>query len=285
MIAALRPLSPRPTLSVVVPVYRSQPILRQLVLRLEPVLRAEASEFELLLVSDASPDGSWSVIEGLARERSWIRGVELRSNVGQHAALLCGILLARHEVIVTMDDDLQHPPEELAKLLGELDKGFDVVYGAPGSGRRGLVRNVGSKLAKWMLRRMTGIAAMSQGSSLRAFRSQLRGSFPEVRAGGVCIDVLLAAGTDRFGTTPVRIDPRQHGASTYDLRALLAVASSARSGSGVGAPHSRLAGAQAAARRTQSAGQTPWEVRATVNLYDGGRDPGLCRETLERKGR
>src|SRR5918993_5335821 len=106
-----------PSLSVVVPVYNSEGSLRPLVERLEPVLRDVASDFEVLLVNDGSRDGSWSVVEELAAGRPWVRGLDLMRNYGQHNALLCGIRAARHPVVVTLDDDLQNPPEEIPKLL------------------------------------------------------------------------------------------------------------------------------------------------------------------------
>src|SRR5207244_7771634 len=96
-------------LSVVVPVYRSEEILPELVRRLEGALPAIAANYELVLVNDSSPDGSWQVIGQLAAERTWVHAINLMRNYGQHNALLCGIRAAQYGVIVTMDDDLQHP--------------------------------------------------------------------------------------------------------------------------------------------------------------------------------
>ena len=105
-------------LSLVVPVYRSEAILPDLVQRLSQTLPSLASEYELILVNDSSPDHSWDVISAiLLRQYSWIHPINLMRNYGQHNALLCGIRAARYDVIVTMDDDLQHPPEEIPKLL------------------------------------------------------------------------------------------------------------------------------------------------------------------------
>jgi len=111
----------------VIPVYRSDAILEALVRRLEAVLAPIAASFELVLVNDCSPDRSWEVISGLVHEHHWVRGINLMRNYGQHNALLCGIRAARYDVIVTMDDDLQHPPEEIPKLLEKLAAGYDVV--------------------------------------------------------------------------------------------------------------------------------------------------------------
>src|SRR2546423_327787 len=109
-----------PSLSVVIPAYKSAEILPELAARLAAVLGQEAladDENELILVNDGSPDGTWSVICRLAAEYPWVRGINLMRNYGQHNALLCGIRAARGVITVTMDDDLQHPPEEIPRLI------------------------------------------------------------------------------------------------------------------------------------------------------------------------
>src|SRR5678816_854468 len=87
--------------------------------------------YEVILVNDGSRDKSWSIIRSLAPQYPFVRGINMMRNYGQHNALLCGIRQAKGEMIVTMDDDLQHPPEEIHKLLSKLDEGYDVVYGTP----------------------------------------------------------------------------------------------------------------------------------------------------------
>src|SRR5208337_3907948 len=133
-----------PSLSVVVPVYRSEAILPDLVQRLSQVLPSLAEQFELVFVNDCSPDRSWDVISDLAGKYPWIHPINLMRNYGQHNALLCGIRAARYDVIVTMDDDLQHPPEEIPKLLQVLAGGYDVVYGTPEREQHGLGRDFAS---------------------------------------------------------------------------------------------------------------------------------------------
>src|SRR5579862_3834025 len=112
------------SLSVVVPVYNSEASLPVLVKRLQPALAALGTPFELILVNDSSSDGSWSVIRELAAQHRWIRGLNLSRNYGQHNALLCGIRHARLDTIVTIDDDLQNPPEEIGRLLAKLEEGY-----------------------------------------------------------------------------------------------------------------------------------------------------------------
>jgi len=209
------------TISVVVPVYNSAGSLGALVARLEPVLRAQASEFELLLVNDGSRDESWHIVQDLAAGRDWIVGIDLMRNYGQHNALLCGIRAARHGVIVTMDDDLQHPPEEIPRLLEMLAQGFDVVYGSPIEEQHGLWRDLASQITKLALQSAMGTAIARRVSAFRAFQTPVRDAFAAYDSSYVCIDVLLTWGTTKFAAVPVRHDPRPVGQSNYTLGKLL----------------------------------------------------------------
>lgn len=208
-------------MSVVVPVYNSEGSLRPLVARLEPVLRAIAADFELVLVNDGSRDGSWSVVADLAARHPWIRGFDLMRNYGQHNALLCGIRAARHGIVLTMDDDLQHPPEEIPKLLAELARGFDVVYGTPEHESHGILRDLASQATKLALQKSMGAATARRVSAFRALRTGVRDAFVDYRNQYISIDVLLTWGTTRFSSVVVRHDPRTIGASNYTLRKLM----------------------------------------------------------------
>ena len=216
--AAPRPLA---GLSVVVPVYRSEAILPELVRRLAAVLPSIASRYELVFVNDSSPDGSWDVISHLAERHPWIHAINLMRNYGQHNALLCGIRAARYGVIVTMDDDLQHPPEEIPKLLAVLDQGHDVVYGRPAQEQHGILRDLASLSTKLALQNMMGAEIARQVSAFRVFRAEVAGAFTHYEGSFVSIDVLLTWGTNRFAATPVRHEPRAQGASGYTFRKLV----------------------------------------------------------------
>jgi undecaprenyl-phosphate 4-deoxy-4-formamido-L-arabinose transferase len=207
-------------LSVVVPVYNSEASLQLLIERLEPVLRANAREFELILVNDGSRDRSWPLVLELAAKHAWIRGFDMMRNYGQHNALLCGIRAARNEIVVTMDDDLQHPPEEISKLLSELAGGFDVVYGTPQKETHGFLRDIASQMTKFALQKSMGAHTARRVSAFRAFRTNLRDGFAEFRGQFVSIDVLLTWATTRFTAIPVRHDARELGVSNYTYRKL-----------------------------------------------------------------
>jgi glycosyltransferase involved in cell wall biosynthesis len=209
-------------ISVVVPLYQSETILPELVSRLEPVLRRIASEFELILVNDCSPDRTSDVLCRLAQAHAWIRPIDLMRNYGQHNALLCGIRAARYELIVTMDDDLQHPPEEIPRLLDYIaGTNYDVVYGTPEWPPQGFLRNLATFATKVALRNVMGTRIAWEVCAFRIFRADLVGAFRHYEGSFVSIDVLLTWGTDKFGALRVHHQPRQHGKSGYTFRKLI----------------------------------------------------------------
>jgi glycosyltransferase involved in cell wall biosynthesis len=210
-----------PGLSVIVPVYKSAEVLPALIERLGPMLRSLKTPFEVVLVNDGSPDQSWDVVCALASQHDWVRGICLMRNYGQHNALLCGIRGARHGIIVTIDDDLQNPPEEIPGLLADLERGFDVVYGAPEQETHGLWRNLASVFTKMALQNAMGATTARYVSAFRAFRTHLRDAFSDYHSPFVSIDVLLTWGTTRFTFRKVKHNPRYAGASNYTMFKLI----------------------------------------------------------------
>ena len=201
--------------SVIVPVYNSAESLPLLVERLHQVLSDIARKYEVILVNDGSRDQSWDRIVELSNRYPWITGMNLARNFGQHNALLCGIRQAQYEFIVTMDDDLQNPPEEIPTLLGKLAEGYDVVYGTPDRERHSLWRNLASQMTKLALQGAMGVKTASKVSAFRAFRRHVREAFAGYHGPSVNIDVLLTWGTNRFSAIPVRHEPRRLGVSNY----------------------------------------------------------------------
>jgi len=217
-------MAPNPsarTLSVVIPVFNSDAVLPRLIEQLEPVLAANFDAFEAILVDDGSGSNAWQVVEDLAAQHEWIQGVQLMRNYGQHNALLCGVRMAQHETIVTMDDDLQHRPNEIPTLLAKLDEGFDVVYGCPIDEQHGLFRNLASQATKLALQGAMGAETARKVSAFRAFRTQVRDAFAVYPGPFVSLDVLLTWGTSRFAAVPVPHDARIDGTSNYTIRKLI----------------------------------------------------------------
>jgi undecaprenyl-phosphate 4-deoxy-4-formamido-L-arabinose transferase len=211
----------RSSISVVVPVFNSEGTLGELVSRLKTILSQFAAEWEIILVNDGSQDGSWQVICELATQYPWIKGIDLMRNYGQHNALLAGIREAKYSIIITMDDDLQNPPEEIPLLLAKLYEGYDVVYGTPAREQHGLLRVLASRVTKLVLQSVIGAETARKISSFRAFRAQVSEAFANYQSPFVSIDVLLTWGTTRFAAVPVRHDPRRIGKSNYTFRKLV----------------------------------------------------------------
>jgi len=215
-----KPRTSRLEISAIVPVYRSAAILPELHRRLVAALDAIAERYEIILVEDCGGDSSWSEIERLAAGDDHVRGIRMSRNYGQHNALLCGIRAAAYDLIVTLDDDLQNPPEEIALLVARLDKDLDVVYGTPSKEEHGFLRDQASRITKLALQSAMGADTARNVSAFRVFRTRLRDGFAAYRGPYVSIDVLLTWGTTRFAHTPVRHDPRRTGTSTYTFRKL-----------------------------------------------------------------
>jgi glycosyltransferase involved in cell wall biosynthesis len=210
-----------PAVSVVVPVFRSEHTLSELHRRLSSVLPSCTEDYEIVLVEDCGGDDSWRVIEALAGADPRVRGFRFSRNFGQHNALLCGIRAAHHDIIVTLDDDLQNPPEEIPKLLAKLAEGFDVVYGAPEAEQHGFLRDKASRITKVALQAAMGAQTARHVSAFRAFRTPIRAAFANYCSPLVSIDVLLTWGTTRFTHIFVRHDPRTVGPSNYTVRKLI----------------------------------------------------------------
>jgi len=208
-------------ISVLVPVFNSEASLAELVARLHRVLCQTGEKFEALLVNDGSRDRSWDVIAQLSLSHGWVRGIDLMRNYGQHNALLCAIRAARFDKVVTLDDDLQNPPEEIPLLLEEIRNGADVVYGYPQEQHHGLLRDLASDITKLVLQRTMGAQTARRVSAFRAFRTELRAAFARYEGPFVSIDVLLTWATSSFVGVKVRHEPRKVGHSNYTIGKLI----------------------------------------------------------------
>ena len=211
----------KPAISVVIPVYFGEKTLPELVDRLRHTLGEIASRYEILLVNDGSTDGSWAVIENLAKQLSEVRGINLMRNYGQHNALLAGVRSARYEITVTIDDDLQHDPALIPVLLAKLNEGYDVVYGAPQAEKHGIWRDLASVITKATLATVMNVGSARHVSAFRVFYTRLRDAFVQYTGPAVSLDVLFTWGTSRFGYVEVKHDKRTQGESHYTFRKLV----------------------------------------------------------------
>ena len=206
-------------LSIVVPVFRSEKTLNELVNRITNSISDKS--VEIILIDDASGDGTWTTICSIARQNSMVTGIRLGRNSGQHGALLAGVRAAKFQTVVTLDDDLQNPPEEINKLIDALVPGVDVVYGVSTDVIQNFYRRAGSKLVRKFFASALGFNSAVSMSSFRTFRTALREGFNTALGPNVSLDALLTWSTTRFTVVEVKHDERKVGDSHYTFRKLI----------------------------------------------------------------
>ena len=209
------------TVSVVVPTYGNAQGLESLARAISEILQRENRTFEILFVNDGSPDDTWDAIQRINSSNPEVRGINLMRNYGQHNALLAGIFNARHEVIVTMDDDFQTPPMEIPKLLGKINEGYDLVYGARDKEQGSLARNLASCVTKWFVQHAMNAPLARSITSFRAFRTDLMRDYPRNGPPSVFIDALLDWTAQRVTSVSVEHHARGTGKSTYSWSKLV----------------------------------------------------------------
>jgi undecaprenyl-phosphate 4-deoxy-4-formamido-L-arabinose transferase len=210
----------RPSVSVVVPAYRSNETLRQLADQLDEHVAPLVAELEIVFVDDGSGAATWATIADLAATRHGVRGIRLARNYGQHNALLAGIRAARFPLVVTMDDDLQHPPSQVPRLLDAMTPDVDLVYGRPADERQSTSRNVASKLTKGFMSAALGPDVYPRSGAFRLFRRSLIEAADDLRDPLISIDVLLSWATTKIVDVTVDHQERLTGSSGYTLRGL-----------------------------------------------------------------
>lgn len=210
-------------LSVVIPCYGTAQVLPELLERLVAALEGLGVPWEVILVNDCSPDALSEVAEREVSTRPDVRYLELMFNVGQFRALMCGLANARGRFVITMDDDLQHPPEEIGKLLSAIaDRpDLDAVFGAYGSKQHAAGRNLGSLLIRMVNTRIFGKPKNLVMSSFRCLRRELVDTLVANQTRYPVIGPLILSSTRRIINVPVRHDPRKLGQSTYSLGHLI----------------------------------------------------------------
>ncbi|MDG1205056.1 MAG: glycosyltransferase family 2 protein [Pseudomonadales bacterium] len=142
--------------SVVIPVFNSEGIVRNTVQRTVEFFEANNLLFEIIVVNDGSTDNSWSILNDLAKKDPRVKAINLLKNYGQHSANLCGFRYSSGDFLITIDDDLQNPPEEIIHLINKSKEGHDLVIGQFYEKRHALYRRIGSKLVTWMNSKVFG---------------------------------------------------------------------------------------------------------------------------------
>lgn len=205
----------KPDVSVVVPVYGGEKSLRPLTQQLLEVAKQESWEIEILFICDRPRDQSWEVARTLAEETPEVQAALLMRNFGQHPATLLGVRMSRGDVIATMDEDLQHNPQDLPDLVNAVRKNRGIAYGVPNKPQHAPWRNATSWLAKWFLSWYIDARLARSMSAFRAFDHHLRRAFQHYRSERVAIDVLLSWTGAPIDVLTCQHAPRENSESGY----------------------------------------------------------------------
>jgi glycosyltransferase involved in cell wall biosynthesis len=213
------PTSPdAPRLSVIVPLYNEQESVRPLYAAIVQALGELGCSFEMVFVDDGSSDATVAIATELARIDARLRIVKFRRNYGQTAAMAAGIDHACGEILVTMDGDLQNDPQDIGLLLAQIDAGFDIVVGWRHDRQDKLVsRKIPSRIANWLIGRVTGVPIRDNGCSLKAFRAALIKSIPLYSEMHRFIPAMASIAGPRIAEIKVRHHARRYGESKYGL--------------------------------------------------------------------
>jgi undecaprenyl-phosphate 4-deoxy-4-formamido-L-arabinose transferase len=210
-----------PLISVVIPVYNEEKNLDALIGRLRPVMKSMGKPYEIILIDDGSRDGSLEILKGFARDPD-IRVVELTRNYGQHAAIMSGFSIVRGDMVVTLDADLQNPPEEIPRLIREMEAGGYDVVGTIRKQRQDSVFRLGaSRLINIVARRITGVHMTDWGCMLRAYRRTVVERMIECREHSTFIPALATVFAKRVTEIEVAHEERHGGKSNYPLTKLI----------------------------------------------------------------
>ena len=209
--------------SIVVPVYKSERSLSELYERIDKTFAHVEGDYELILVEDSGGDGSWDVMKSLRERSDRVKIVRLTRNFGQHNALMCGFSFVSGDYVITMDDDLQNPPEEIPKLIDALDaSALDLVCGVPEKKEQSWIRNAGSFVFFHLLSRIFKLDRAFQMSNFRIMRRRVVDEIRQVRTPNPTVGPLVLRVTDRIGNVTVDHQRRPYGKTTYTPRKLVA---------------------------------------------------------------
>lgn len=207
-------------LSIVVPVYRSQMILEALVLAIQNSLDNSRylGRYELLLVNDGSPDESWSVIAALASRFPFVKGIDLRRNFGQHNATMAGLTLSGGDMVVIMDDDLQHPPDSICDLTAALEAGADVCYTRYVGRKHSIFKIFGSKFNDLVATVLLDKPKSLYLSSFKALKKEVVAEVIKYDGPYAYLDGLILGVTRSIAVVDIHHQERHDGEGNYNLR-------------------------------------------------------------------
>lgn len=209
------------SVSVVIPVYNSNNSLEELCFRLSKALEEMFLEYEIILVDDNSKDNSFMKMKELCERYDTLKIIKLCNNYGQQNAIMCGFQFAKGDFIITMDDDLQHQPEEIIKMMKQLENGYDVVYGIAQNKQHGMLRNIGSKMTNLLFNKICKKPKDIKVSSFRVIKKNILERIKKDKTYFVYITAITLKITANIGDVLVEHKSRKYGRSNYNFFKLL----------------------------------------------------------------
>ena len=210
-------------ISLVIPVYNEEKNLHALMERIRPVMQNMGKPYEVILIDDGSRDDSLAILKSFSTQPE-VKVVELVRNYGQHAAILAGFSIVRGDITITLDADLQNPPEEIPKLVKEMEEGgYDVVGTIRKSRKDSLFRIIPSKIINIIARRITKVKMSDWGCMLRAYRRPVVERMVACHEHATFIPALATYFGKRVTEIEVIHDERSGGISKYPLRKLISL--------------------------------------------------------------
>lgn len=205
-------------ISVVIPIHNEEPALLPLYDRLTRVLEAVQRQYEVLFVDDASTDRSFELLANLAETDPRLKVIRLRRNFGQTAALAAGFDEAQGDIIISLDGDLQHEPEDIPALLAKIDEGYDIASGwRKNRLDNAVTRKIPSRIANWLMSKASGVDLRDFGTTFKAYRAEV---LKDINLYGELhrfIPALASFYGARIAEVPIRNAPRTSGGSHYGL--------------------------------------------------------------------
>ncbi len=213
-----------PHVSVIVPLHNEAQSIEALYARLTATMQKLGVTYEFVFVDDGSTDGTSGLLHAIVQRAPEVRVVRLKRNYGQTPALAAGFDHAQGEVLITMDGDLQHVPEDIPLLLARLNQGYDVVSGWRAQRvDHWLSRRLLSRIANWCMARLAGVDLRDFGSTFKAYRREVVRNLELMGELHRFIPALLAAQGARITEVPIQNVPRQEGRSHYGLSRIIRV--------------------------------------------------------------
>lgn len=211
--------------SIVIPVYNSEKTLAELTDRLMGTLSNLTLNYEIFLIDDCSSDNSWQVLKELHQKNNKIKIIHLQKNFGQHNAVLCGLNHAIGEYIITLDDDLQHPPEEIPKLITKIQEGYSVVYGKYMVKHHSRIENFFSNRLQMFVHYILDIPNTIFISSFAIFKADVVKNMISIKSSYIFLPALVrkSVPANKIANIEVNHNPRKVGKSNYNIRKYLSL--------------------------------------------------------------